>query len=98
MDAGSSPVGRKSDILRNHQNVYGRIIMPALLGKTDPHNAARQLFHGTGVVGLNGEAAIDVEAAMMPAHHTFDERIGDFTFGFEHFEHFKSKQLRSYIP
>jgi hypothetical protein len=36
----------------------------------------------------NGIAAIHVKPALVPIHHSFDDNISDFDFGYEHFEHF----------
>jgi hypothetical protein len=44
-------------------------------------------------MGPDGIIAINIESAMAPIHHIFDDHISDFAFGFEHFEDFIAKQL-----
>jgi hypothetical protein len=45
------------------------------------------------IVRPNGITTIHVEAAVAPILHVLDDDIRDFTFSFEHFEHFLAKQL-----
>jgi hypothetical protein len=50
------------------------------------------------IVRPDGLAAIHIEPTVAPIHHAFNNHISDFAFSFEHFEHFKAKQLFKITP
>ncbi len=75
------------------QSICGRNIRHTLLGETGADNVAGQILKALVVAGPDGRTAVDVEAAVAPGKHIFNDRIADFVFGLEHLEHLMTKQI-----
>ena len=51
-----------------------------------------RFFRPRFITRPDGPAAIHPESTVAPIHHVFDDNIDNFTFFFEHFEHFIAEQ------